>query len=154
MLTISLSNVTIIYLFFNNIILALSFMSPIITSLKFLPDFTDKELKRLNNLTKLSHLVNQKLWFESGFDSKSYDVKTLCFNVGGSSQPEKRILGKVAETWSLYQTGKDLMYHVYHNCIFWSLEFHSWMWIISGLWWQISLLPDFWVASNICFLVS
>ena len=31
---------------------------------------------------------------------------------------EKRILGKVAETWSLYQTGKDLMYHVYRNCIF------------------------------------
>lgn len=59
-----------------------------------------------------------KLWFESGFDSKSYDVKTLCFNVSGFSQPEKRILGKVAETWSLYQTGKDLMYHVYHNCIF------------------------------------
>lgn len=59
-----------------------------------------------------------KLWFESGFDSKSYDVKTLCFNVSGFSQPEKRILGKVAETWSLYQTGKDLMYHVYRNCIF------------------------------------
>lgn len=59
-----------------------------------------------------------KLWFESGFDSKSYDVKTLCFKVSGFSQPEKRILGKVAETWSLYQTGKDLMYHVYRNCIF------------------------------------
>ena len=59
-----------------------------------------------------------ELWFESGFDSKSYDVKTLCFNVSGFSQTEKRILGKVAETRSLFQTGEDLMFHVYCNWIF------------------------------------
>ena len=59
-----------------------------------------------------------ELWFESGFDSKSYDVKTLCFNVSGFSQTEKRILGKVAETRSLFQTGEDLIFHVYCNWIF------------------------------------
>ena len=38
--------------------------------------------------------------------------------MSGFSQTEKRILGKVAETRSLFQTGEDLIFHVYCNWIF------------------------------------
>ena len=41
-----------------------------------------------------------------------------CLNVNGMAQLERRVLGEMAESQSLYQTGKGLMDHVHSICIF------------------------------------